>query len=173
MEIIARNVKLRFEYARYIEFTELFKDVTEIGGGYSDPTGTASVSNNIIITSKKQTSVKFQFITGHKYLVSVKTDALNMWISTANSTNHNGVDLLGPNFKRDGTPMIYTDNPDDTKNFSTFPYLCMKFPAAPTDAVIEIYIYDITGYEDEKFANITYNDMKSGTIKIVDTNTNE
>ena len=163
MKVFLKNTKLVSKMAKKIFLPELLKDVTETGGGYQS-SGTSSISNNVIATTRQNTSVRFMFQNGHKYLIGANTATHYSGITSYSTYNIYGATIIEAEYEMVNKVKIVASDP----KFNDFPYFGWTLAGAPSSEVkLECYIYDITGYEDSLFKNYTFDDLKNGNVFVV------
>lgn len=170
MRMILKNVDLSFLSKKKKYFKDIISGVNEFGGGYYPvPAGPETTKNgNIIQTTINTLPLKYKLEQGHTYLFGFKSSAFYTILRTSNAYNTNGVMFVyasADNVR--GVVGIVSDPTSGDVNFRTHPYLYFRQAQNNTDNVTyELYLYDITGENESKFASFTFEQLKSGTISV-------
>lgn len=169
MKMILKNVDLLFLSKKKKYFKDIISGVNEFGGGYYPVTaGPETTKNgNIIQTTLNTLPLKYKLEQGHTYLYGFKANIINVMLRTSNATNVNGLMLANIVDIKSTVVGVVKDPTSENINFSTFPYLIFKQIQNTTkDATYELYLYDITGEDENKFKSFTFEQLKSGTISV-------
>lgn len=173
MKMILKNVDLSFLSKKKKYFKDIISGVNEFGGGYYPVTaGPETTKNgNIIQTTLNTLPLKYKLEQGHTYLFGFKTNIYYVILKTSNHTNTHGVTFADIQDINSAVVGIVRDSTSEDVNFSTHPYLYFKQPQNSTrDVTYELYLYDITGEDVSKFESFTFEQLKSGTISVYESN---
>lgn len=173
MRMILKNVDLLFLSKKKKYFKDIISGVNEFGGGYYPVTaGPETTKNgNIIQTTLNTLPLKYKLEQGHTYLFGFKTNSIYNILRTSNATNTGGVMFANIQDINSAVVGVVKDPTSEAVNFSTHPYLYFKQRQNATeDVTYELYLYDITGENESKFESFTFEQLKSGTISVYESN---
>lgn len=162
MKIKIKNSTVVFQTTEFVYFDELLKNVN-IGGGYisQETDSSASWENNTFsIDGKKNVALNYPLVVGRKYLFGFKATMYTI-LKTTSPSNTNGSIIINTETSTAPRTAIFTAVSD------IFNYPSVQRTASTGQETIKLYMYDITGYDDSLFANLTYDDLASGRIRIV------
>lgn len=169
MKMILKNVDMSFLSKKKKYFKDIISGVNEFGGGYYPVVaGPETTKNgNIIQTTLNTLPLKYKLEQGHTYLFGYKASAHYIMLRTANKYNTNGVMFVNPSGDLNAVVRVVKDPTSGDVNFRTHPYLYFKQAQNDTKNITyELYLYDITGEDESKFASFTFEQLKSGTISV-------
>lgn len=166
MRMILKNVGLSFLSKKKKYFKDIISSVNEFGGGYYPVIAGSETTKkgNIIESSLNVLPLKYKLETGHTYLFGI-----NLNINYVRVMSSNTYDMNGLTFKNADTNPIAVSIVSESakKTFKEYPYLTLVQASTATNNYrAEMYLYDITGEDENKFKSFTFEQLRSGTIYV-------